>query len=178
MEEHYQILEELEKRKLFDVELRYNTNFSNLNFKDKSILQIWKQFKKVHVRASIDAAFKLGEDIRDGLHWEEFINNRQEMLTVCPEVFFEITPTVSSLNISNLPELHQELVNQQLIDIDSIYLNFLERPQEFNVQQLPIAQKQEIQEILKQHIKWLIANEAKTKVITDFDNLISYMKIN
>ena len=178
MEEHYQILEELEKRKLFDVELRYNTNFSNLNFKDKSILQIWKQFKKVHVSASIDAAFKLGEDIRDGFHWEEFINNRQEMLTVCPEVFFEITPTVSSLNISNLPELHQELVNQQLIDIDSIYLNFLERPQEFNVQQLPIAQKQEIQEILKQHIKWLIANEAKTKVITDFDNLISYMKIN
>ena len=33
MEEHYQILEEPGKRELFNTQLKYNSNLSNLNFK-------------------------------------------------------------------------------------------------------------------------------------------------
>lgn len=123
MEEHYQILAELEKRELYNVELRYNTNFSNLNFKDKSILEIWKKFKKVHVSASIDAAEELGEEIREGFNWQQFIENRKQMLSICPEIYFEIAPTISSLNINNLPKLHQTLVNKSLSGIDNFYLD-------------------------------------------------------
>ncbi len=178
MEEHYHILEELEKRELFDIELRYNTNFSNLNFKDKNILEIWKKFKKVHVSASIDASNQLGSEIREGFNWEQFIQNRKEMLSICPEIYFEITPTVSSLNINNLPKLHQELVNLELLDINNIYLNILERPNEFNVQQLSVTEKFKSENSIKNHVFWLQKHEVLAETIKDFENIVSYMNLN
>lgn len=175
MEEHYQILEELEKRELFNVELRYNTNFSNLNYKDKSILHIWKKFKSVHVSASIDAPFKLGEEIREGFNWEQFISNRKQMQEICPDIYFEIAPTISTLNIFKLPELHQELVNQELINIDNIYLNFLERPIEFNLKSLITEHKQQTIGIITKHIDWLNKNRAGTAIVSQFKTLLNYL---
>jgi len=178
MEEHYQVLEELEKRELFDVQLRYNTNFSNLNFKEKNILTIWKKFNNVHVSASIDAAFQQGEEIREGFNWNQFIKNRKKMLATCPNIYFEITPTVSSLNINHLSQLHQELVEQKLLEINNVYLNILERPKEYNIQELPLTQKNQAQDILNKHIEWLTVKNANEEVITDFRNLIKYMNLN
>jgi radical SAM protein with 4Fe4S-binding SPASM domain len=177
MEEHYQVLDELISRQLFDVELRYNTNFSNLHFKDKSILEIWKKFKNVHVSASIDAAFNLGEKIRGGFDWKLFVANREQMIKVCPEVYFEVTPTVSTLNILNLSELHQELVNQNLIGLDNIYLNFLERPKEFNVKSIADGDKICVKNNLINHIDWLTDKDAGTAIVTQFKNLLNYTDI-
>lgn len=174
MEEHYQILEELEKRELFNVELRYNTNFSNLNYKDKSILHIWKKFKKVHVSASVDAAFKLGEEIREGFNWKQFIENRKQMLNICPEIYFEISPTVSTLNIFDLSSLHQELVNNNFLNINHIYLNFLERPKQFNIKTLSNKEKILVKNMIKKHIHWLQEHEANSNIIAQFNNLILY----
>lgn len=175
MEEHYQILEELKKRELFDVELRYNTNFSNLNYKDKSILDIWATFKKVHVSASIDATFDLGTKIREGFNWEQFIDNRKQMINSCPDVYFEIAPTVSTLNIFNLPELHQELVYQKLININYIYLNFLERPIQFNLKSLSSEHKNKAERIIAKHINWLNKNGAGIAIVYQFKNLLNYL---
>ena len=85
----------------------------------------WKRFKKVHVSASIDASHELGTEIREGFNWEQFLLNRKEMLEICPEIYFEISPTVSALNINNLPKLHQHLVENNLLNINNIYLNIL-----------------------------------------------------
>ncbi len=38
MEEHYRILKELDKRKMYHVRLIYNTNFSRTTFKDIDVL--------------------------------------------------------------------------------------------------------------------------------------------
>jgi radical SAM protein with 4Fe4S-binding SPASM domain len=176
MEEHYQILEELERRELFDIELRYNTNFSNLNFKDKNILEIWKKFKKVHVSASIDASHELGSKIREGFNWEQFISNRKEMLAICPEIYFEISPTVSSLNIFNLSKLHQELVNLELINIDNIYLNFLERPIEYNLKSLSETDKIKVQKNISNHINWLLKNDTNPTIIEQFKSTLNYLE--
>mgnify|MGYP001302273532 CR=1 FL=1 len=177
MEEHYLVLEELESRQLFNIELRYNSNFSNLNFKDKNILEIWKKFKKVHVSASIDASHELGSEIREGFNWEQFINNRKEMLSICPEIYFEIAPTVSTLNINNLPNMHQELVDNQLININNIYLNILERPFQYNTQNLSTSEKINTSKSIENHIDWLENNDATLSIITDFKNIINYMNL-
>jgi organic radical activating enzyme len=178
MEEHYQILDELEKRKLFNIHLRYNTNFSILIFKEKNILEIWKKFNYVHISASIDASFQLGEEIREGFSWNQFIINRKQMLASCPDIYFEITPTISSLNINYLTELHQELVALNLLEIDHIYLNILERPNEYNVQQLSNAEKDESIKLINQHIDWLKNNMASNKIINEFINVKTYININ
>lgn len=176
MEEHYQILEELEKRELFDVELRYNSNFSAFNYKNKNVLHIWKKFKKVHISASIDASFELGETIRKGFDWNLFIQNREKMLTVCPEIYFEIAPTVSTLNIFNLSEMHQLLVELNLIEIDNVYLNFLERPTEFNVKNLDYSEKQKASTIINEHLSWLTKNNAGTSIVNQFKTLLNYLQ--
>ncbi|MGB0888343.1 MAG: twitch domain-containing radical SAM protein [Vicingaceae bacterium] len=177
MEEHYQILEALEKRELFDIELRYNTNFSNLNFKDKNILKIWKKFKKVHVSASIDASHQLGSEIREGFNWKQFIQNRKEMLVVCPDIYFEIAPTVSSLNINNLPILHKTLVETKLLEINNIYLNILERPFHYNTQNLSLTEKENSSKTISKHITWLQNNKASQHTIAEFKNIVNYMNI-
>jgi len=177
MEEHYQLLAELEKRELFNIQLRYNTNFSVLHFKEKHILPIWKKFKKVHVSASIDASFKLGESIREGFSWNQFIDNRKQMLDLCPDIYFEITPTVSSLNINNLPKLHQFLVEKNWLNINHIYLNVLERPLHFNVQQLNEKEKSTTTVLLRQHIDWLRANKSNETVIKDFEDVVTYLNL-
>ena len=51
MEEHYKILDELERRGRFDVRLIYNTNFSRLNLKDENVLDYWKRFSSVSIGA-------------------------------------------------------------------------------------------------------------------------------
>ncbi len=176
MEEHYQILEELEKRELFDIQLRYNTNFSNLNFKDKNILDVWKKFNNVHVSASIDAAFELGSEIREGFDWQQFINNRKQMQASCPEIYFEIAPTISTLNIFKLPELHQTLVNLNLISIDNIYLNFLERPLTYNLKSLPEDDKLKVIEIIEKHMSWLAKNSTHFSIVKQYKNLLNYLQ--
>jgi radical SAM protein with 4Fe4S-binding SPASM domain len=174
MEEHYQLLEELEKRRLYHILLRYNTNFSTLNFKDKNILEIWKKFNNVHVSASIDGSFSLGEEIREGFKWNQFIENRKLMLAVCPNIYFEITPTVSTLNIENISELHQYLVTNNLLDINNIYLNFLERPLSYNLKSLPTDDKKEAKEIIQNHINWLTNNNANKLIVKEFKDTLNY----
>ncbi len=174
MDEHYQILEELEKRKLFDITLRYNTNFSTLNYKGRSILETWKKFNHVQVSASIDGAFTLGEKIREGFNWNQFIINRKEMISSCPDVYFEISPTVSTLNIFQLPELHQYLVNNYLIDINNIYLNFLERPLKYNLKSLETEKYKEAKQGINNHIEWLTKSSAKKEIIDEFKHTLNY----
>ena len=99
------------------------------------------------------------------------------MVAVCPEIYFEIAPTVSSLNINRLPELHQELVKLNLLDINNIYLNILERPLNFNVQQLAATQKLETELILKKHINWLKESNNSIQIIREFENICAYMNL-
>jgi len=177
MEEHYKVLEELEKRKIFNIKLRYNTNFSNLSYKGQNILEIWKKFKDIHVSASIDAPGTLGSEIREGFNWNQFITNRKEMLAICPDIYFEITPTVSSLNINELPTLHQTLVNQKLLSINNIYLNILERPSNFNIKQLSLKDKTESEQIVREHVVWLKKHKSSSIIIEEFENICTYMNL-
>jgi MoaA/NifB/PqqE/SkfB family radical SAM enzyme len=55
MEEHYNILDELERRGRFDVKLIYNTNFTEVKLKDRLVFDYWKKFTSVAVGASLDA---------------------------------------------------------------------------------------------------------------------------
>ena len=67
-DEHYLVLEKLLAQKNYDVELRYYTNLSNLKYKDKNVLDLWKQFKKpIQLYASIDHFGQRANYIRHGL---------------------------------------------------------------------------------------------------------------
>lgn len=60
--------------------VRYNTNLSTLNFKNYKLLEILPQFKNIELLISIDGTHEIGEYIRDGLVWSEWVKNLEECL--------------------------------------------------------------------------------------------------
>jgi sulfatase maturation enzyme AslB (radical SAM superfamily) len=133
MEEHYRILDELERRERFDVRLIYNTNFTHVKLKDRFVFDYWKKFKSVSVGASLDAMGARAEYIRKGTTWSTVEDNRRRMLDTCPLVDFYISPTLSIMNALHLPEFHQSWVNQGLIRAQDLNVNILQDPMYYRI---------------------------------------------
>ena len=112
MEEHYRILKELDKRKMYHVRLIYNTNFSRLKFKDLEVLELWNKFDSVSVGASLDAEGKRGELMRTGTKWDQTVANRKRMLEICPQVDFYISATVGLINSLHIVDFHRNWADE------------------------------------------------------------------
>lgn len=76
-EEHWKFMGELIQNGACDfIKVRYNTNLSNLRWRDLHLFEdILSYFKNYTIYASIDAAGRIGEFIRTGLHWESWVKN-------------------------------------------------------------------------------------------------------
>lgn len=80
MEEHYLLLEEMIRQNKTDVALVYNSNISNLNYKNKDLVGLWKHFTKhVQVYASVDHVKERAEYIRHGTDWAQIEKNIVEL---------------------------------------------------------------------------------------------------
>jgi hypothetical protein len=83
MDEHYIILEKLIAAGRTDVILRYNTNFSHIQFKKWDLVKLWAPFincaknpkGRVQLFASLDAVGPVAELARHGTVWENVYNN-------------------------------------------------------------------------------------------------------
>lgn len=155
MEEHYNILEELVRRKRFDVRLIYNTNFTHTDLKGRSVFEYWKQFKSVAVGASLDAQGPRAEYIRKGTNWAQVEQNRRDMLRICPEVDFYISPTLSIMNALHLPEFHRSWVEQGLIRAQDLNVNILQDPVHYRIDIACSDYKQQIESAYCEHLLWL-----------------------
>ncbi len=173
-EEHYLLLDYLIENKRTKLRLRYNTNFSILEFKGKNILDYWKQFDNVEILASIDAHEKLGEYIRKGFNWDQFVKNR-DAIRELPHIKFKIAPTISVLSIANLPDLYKTCLELDIIEKESIYINILERPHFYNTKAIPASIKVKISKSFDQFYIWAIRNKVPQSVLSQFKECIDYM---
>lgn len=141
-EEHYIVLEEMIRQKKTDVTLRYNTNISNLKFKNKDLLSLWKHFDTVDVFASIDHYGKRAEYIRHGTEWS-VIENNFKTLRATPNVCMHMNTVVSIFNILSLNEFYEYLYQQGMYNSDQVYSLFpLITPPEFSGLILPKEYKE------------------------------------
>ena len=155
MEEHYNILEELVQRGRTDVRLIYNTNFTHTDLKGKSVFEYWKQFHSVAVGASLDDCGTRGEYIRKGTAWGQVEKNREDMLRICPEVDFYISPTLSILNARHLPKFHRTWVEKGLIKPQDLNVNILQDPAHYRIDIATKEYKEELSTRYLNHIQWL-----------------------
>lgn len=156
MPEHFKLLNELVKRKKFNVKLRYNTNFSQTHFKNTDLLEIWSKFDDVFIHASIDDSGDRGMLQRKGLSWNNVIENRKRMLKISPNIDFMITPTISILNIFHICEFHKNWVLEGLIEIDEFIPHVLKNPLYYNLRILPAALKEKVKDIINNHVDWIL----------------------
>jgi len=175
MKEHYNILDELERRGRFDVRLIYNTNFTHTRLKDRTVFDYWKRFKQVAVGASLDAMGPRAEYIRKGTDWSTVERNRIEMLEICPNVDFYISPTLSIMNALHLPDFHRAWVNQGLIRAQDLNVNILQDPAHLRIDIAPIKYKQRIRQTYLEHLEWLQPQDPLQRATVGFESAIKFM---
>lgn len=154
-DEHWKILEELDRRGKHNVALKYNTNFSTFKYRDYDAIEFWKKFKNVEVKASLDGAHERGEYIRKGLRWEKAVENRRRMIAEVPHVLFQINSTVSNLNVLHILDFHKEWVEQGLVDPNQMTLSFLLFPEYYRIQALPKAYKETVRIKIHHYLAYL-----------------------
>jgi organic radical activating enzyme len=175
MEEHYRILDELVRRKRFDVRLIYNTNFTHTDLKGRSVFEYWSQFRSVAVGASLDASGARGEYIRKGTDWAVVEQNRRDMMRICPQVDFYISPTLSIMNAMHLTDFHRDWVEKGLLKPQDLNVNILQDPAYYRIDIATAEYKQQIRHKLEQHIEWLRPQDQLTRATVGFESAINFM---
>jgi MoaA/NifB/PqqE/SkfB family radical SAM enzyme len=175
MQEHYLILEELERRGRFDVRLIYNTNFTHVRLKDRSVFDYWRKFDSVAVGASLDAQGPRAEYIRKGTDWQTVEINRRQMMLECPNVDFYISPTLSIMNALHLPDFHRSWVEQGLIKPQDLNVNILQDPDYLRLDIAPAVYKQEIRQKFDEHLAWLRPLDRLNRATVGFESAINFM---
>jgi len=176
MEEHYNILDELERRGRFDVRLIYNTNFTHTRLKDRTVFDYWKRFKSVAVGASLDAMGPRAEYIRKGTVWDTVERNRAQMLEICPNVDFYISPTLSIMNALHLPEFHRNWVNKGFINPQDLNVNILQDPAYLRIDIAPVKYKQRVRVAYDEHLEWLRPLDPLQRATVGFESAINFLQ--
>ena len=175
MEEHYRILKELDRRKMYHVRLIYNTNFSKTKFKDIDVFELWNKFDSVSVGASLDAEGSRAELMRKGTKWEETVANRKRMMEVCPQVDFYISSTVSLMNSLHVCDFHKNWVEKGLINAQDFNFNLLQHPVWQRMDILPPEHKERVKDKYEEHIKWLKGKDPLTRASKGFESGLKWM---
>jgi len=175
MEEHYRILKALLAKGKRDVRLIYNTNFSELTYKKQNVLEIWNEFSNVCVGASLDAMGPLGELVRKGTDWNQIERNREEMLRICPQVDFYISPTLSVMTAWQLPSFHKDWVQKGFLKPQDINVNILQDPKFYRIDILTQKAKDDVEALYLEHLDWLRPLDQLNRATVGFESAIKFM---
>ena len=175
-EQSWAILDELDRRGRYEVELTYNTNFTKTQYRGRSIFPIWNKFSKVSVGASLDGEYARGEYLRSGTKWNDIIKNRQTMLVECPRVNFYISSTVSLMNALHLPDFHRAWVTAELINPSDYNIGILFGPEYMRVDSAPAELKKQIQIKYRAHLDWLIPLDRAGRATNGFESVLEYIE--
>lgn len=152
MEEHYQLLRMLIDRKRTNVRLWYNTNFSNLVFREHDVLALWREFDEVKIGASLDGMGPQGEYVRKGQDWKKVEANRERLMKECPKVRFHVNYTLSVLNCFHVTDFHDDWTRRGLIAADEFYINLVQNPEYYRTQILPPRLKETLKAKYERYI--------------------------
>ena len=173
--EHYRILDHWIASGHTDVRIRYTTNFTVLDYKNRDLFELWRNFSDVSVRASLDARGSRGEYLRKNLIWSDVVSNRQRMLDQVPNVEFGITPTVSLMNVLHLPDFHRDWVEQGLLSANNLRLNILDKPEHSSVKVLTAELKDQVRSRIEDHLSWLSSQTVDSEQIESWQSVITFM---
>ena len=176
MKEHYYLLEKLIEHGKTNTRIQYNTNFSELRFKDKHVFDYWRQFTNISVGASLDASGARAELMRKGTDWKQTVENRRQMIKEVPHVDFYVSATVSAMNILHVLDFHREWSELGLIRPKDFNVNILQGPEWYRIDIFPLNIKNEIiLPALEKHLEWLRPLDNLKRATTGFEGLINFL---
>lgn len=176
-EGHYILLEEMIRTGRTDIELLYNTNISNLKYKDKDLLSLWKHFEKdVIIAASVDHVGKRAEYIRHGTKWAEVEENLLK-INEMPNVALQINTVVSLYNFLTLDIFYQYLMDKGIYTKDSTVFSLynMNTPRPISALALPDHMKQIGIERLKNLSVEFVRNKMTSDKVSQLSNAIRWV---
>ena len=179
MKEHYYLLEKLIEAGKTDIRLQYNTNFSEMRYKDKHVFEYWKHFKSVSVGASLDGMGPQAELIRKGADWKQTVENRERMMKEVPHVDFYVSSTVSSMNVLHVLDFHKEWTRLGLIRAKDWNINICQSPEWYRIDIFPEwFKEQHIYPAYNEHLAWLEPQDDLHRATNGYRSLLSLMQAN
>ena len=180
MEDHYRILKRLDELKLHNTFIRYNTNFLQLAYKDKDIVELWKKFTNVFCSISVDTYGERAEILRHDTVWKTIESNVARVKKETPHVRINIAPTIQILNVLTITRLHRRWIQQGWLRPNDLFLNILHTPDFYNIQALPERLKVEAKQRFDDHLLWLSENfeDNLYSVTNTINNAVNYMMGN
>ena len=176
MKEHYYLLDKLIEAGKTDVRIQYNTNFSELRYKDKHVFDYWKHFKNVSVGASLDASGARAELMRKGTDWAQTVSNRKRMIAEVPHVDFYVSATVSAMNVLHVLDFHKEWTDLGLIAAKDFNVNICQSPEWYRADLFPKWFKESrIIPRYQQHIEWLEPQDNLKRATNGFQSAINFI---
>ena len=110
-----------------EVYVRYNTNLSRTSFKGTKLFDLLPQFQDWQVCSSLDGTGEVGEYIRDGLNYEQWLRNFKEGMAVAKtarEMRLDYTITMPGLlELKNMFDLSRELNTEILTKVMFTFSN-------------------------------------------------------
>jgi radical SAM protein with 4Fe4S-binding SPASM domain len=151
-DKHYAILEHLIETNNTDVKISYNTNLSNLHYKNKSVIELWKHFPNIQVFASLDHYGDRAEYIREGTNWSKIENNIKLIKRETPHVRLNFSAVISAFNVFTITDFLDYVLEQKLFDTN-VYPTFynIVHPEYYSAS------------ILNDMLKWSVINKIKAK---------------
>ena len=187
-EYHWYMLSKLvENNRCKEVELRYSSNCSTLRYKDKNILDYWKQFKSVVVIASVDEVHERFNYIRWPGDWKAISKNLKKIQESFEQLGNEnemthmlvYSPVISSLNAHRLKEILQEIIDKQAYQFSIaqdnnvlfeyfLFCNLLRNPNHLSIINMPQEHWEMVERTLDEFQNWYcntVINESDYRIV-------------
>jgi len=177
-EEHYVLLEEMIRRGATGVQLRYNTNISNLKFKDKDLLGLWSKFDlPIDIYASIDHYGERAEYIRHGTDWGQVETNLIQVKNTS-FVKFQLNTVLSAFNYLTIKEFYQYLKDKNLYTpTDYAYLFHMTTPTYYSAHMLPPEYKAIGRQNMETAIQFFSNNQYRSDQIEHLTNALNWVEL-
>jgi uncharacterized Fe-S cluster-containing radical SAM superfamily protein len=161
LEEHFELLESIKDKK--NISIMYNTNFSILKYKGKTIFERLIDFKNVHFSISIDGLNEIGEFVRTGFNTEVFKKNLlilKSAINHYKNISYDFQYTCSVLNSFNFFQFMEELgEEQELIDF-----HYVQYPFWYNTINFDIPKNNTI-ELFENNVKNIKSEKLKNSIL-------------
>lgn len=169
---HWYTLEKLiELGRAKEIDLVYSTNCSVLTYKNKDVLEYWKQFKTVMIMASIDEVGDRFNYIRWPAKWDSVSQNLKRIHDCFEEINTEndathklcIAPVLSAFNMHRLREMVEEFISKGIYQESNkyhphfeyfLFCNLIRTPKHLNIMNMPQHHWEYVVRKLEDFEKW------------------------
>lgn len=174
MQDHYDMLDALLAKNRTEVELSYVTNFSNLSFKNKHVLDYWNQFRDVNVMISLDAMESRAQYIRHGTVWKDILANITIVREKSPHVNLIVTSIHSIYNCFHLMDFQRFLLSQERFSAKDLRTQPAIGDNN-SLGLLPISMRSDLKQAINDHLAWLDTQESSHDLQQDWRKSVNVL---